>query len=122
MTDQKRKARQDEKIQNKKMKSEASIENKPVVTPKSLSPTDVKARNGFNNTIHLLSFVTIVCDGDMKEMTKTVTFLTWFEEWFSYFEYIYGRTVTTITSVAAMYQTNKVSMSVNIRSKIDLVL
>jgi hypothetical protein len=52
----------------------------------------VKDQTGFQSMSGLLGFAAIVCDGNIYEITKTRTKLTWFEEQFFFFEKIWGRT------------------------------
>ena len=54
-------------------------------------------------------------------MTKKGSWLTWYEEWFCYFEFLYGRTVTNLRSVAIVYKSNRKTIAKVIRSKIDLI-
>ena len=63
-------------------------EKDPRVTPFSLCPFEVAARTGFVDAGLLLSFTLLVCNGDIGMMTKRVSELTWYEEWFLYYEYI----------------------------------
>jgi hypothetical protein len=57
----------------------------------SMSNKEVKLRTGFSSQFHLLSFVAAACNGDVKEMARKETQLTWLEEWWVYFEWIWGR-------------------------------
>ena len=44
----------------------------------------------------MLPFIVIICNADWDMMTTSVTgIMTWFEEWSFFFEYIWGRTMTT---------------------------
>ena len=52
----------------------------PKITLESLSPTEVHRRTGFRDLKHLLSYTAIVYGGDLNEMVKTQTSLTFLEE------------------------------------------
>ena len=53
----------------------------------------------------MLSFVMVVCNGDITKMIETVSErLTWFEEWVYYFEAVWGRTHTRWGDLAAMFK------------------
>ena len=53
----------------------------------------VKRKTGFDYENLLLSFIVIVCNGDVNKMKKKETVLTWYEEWFLCFQIIWGRTL-----------------------------
>jgi hypothetical protein len=54
----------------------------PTVTPSSIGDGAVKARTGFVSMFSLLSFVVVVCNGDLVRMMEKESSMTWFEEWF----------------------------------------
>lgn len=64
----------------------------PVVTIDGLSNKEVKRRTQFKSLNDLLSFIFLVCNGDVLLMEKTSTTMTWFEECF-FFEMMWGRTI-----------------------------
>jgi len=41
----------------------------------------------------LLAFVILVCEGRMDLISKGFTLLTWLEEWFFYFEFVWQRSI-----------------------------
>jgi len=55
-----------------------------------MKPTDVHSRTGFQDMRELLLFAAVITGGDRLLLTTTHSFLTWLEEWFFYFEFIYG--------------------------------
>lgn len=67
----------------------------PAAEIESISDEVVKNRTGFSSVLALLTYVSIACNGDVNLMTKTITSLTWFEEWMLYFEMEYGKADTT---------------------------
>ena len=67
----------------------------PVVEVESIADAVVKNRTGFGSVLGMLTYIGIACDGDTDLMTKTSTSLTWFEEWFLFFEAEWERADTT---------------------------
>ena len=64
----------------------------PAVRISNLDPAEVKRCTGFADVYMLLRFSLIVCNGDLDLMAATTSIsLTWFEEWFLYFEFTWGR-------------------------------
>jgi hypothetical protein len=73
----------------------------------------------------LLSFTLLVCNGDIDMMTKTkrVSELTWYEDWFLYYKYKWGRSITNrTTSMAAFGIKNPKIVRRVIMSKLRMVL
>ena len=64
-----------------------------------MSDSEVKRRTGFPSLVALLSYIFVVCDGDIDIIKKRQTSLTWYEEWFLHFEYIWGKSLTRIVDV-----------------------
>ena len=56
--------------------------------------SEVKRRTGFSTAKRLMKYVIIICNGNLEKLQKRVSDLTWFEEWFLYFEWTYGHTCT----------------------------
>ena len=69
----------------------------------NLSDTEVKRRTGYPTMAALLSYLFIVCDGDVDLLQLRNISLTWFEEWFMHFEYKWGRTLTRLWNVRKYY-------------------
>ena len=51
----------------------------------------IKDTTGFKSMLHMLSYISVVCKGDLKVMFSTCSNLTWFEEWLLYFQIIWGK-------------------------------
>ena len=69
------------------------LEIDPVVKPGLVGDKEVKRRTGFATEGDLLAFIVIVCNGDLENIQDTVSVLSWYEEWFFYAEWIWGRTL-----------------------------
>ena len=79
-----------------------AYEMNPVVTLR-ISRSEVKRRTGFSNIKALLTWIFIACNGDMEKISYRSSSMTWFEEWFMHFEYQWGRSMTRIEDVTAIY-------------------
>lgn len=51
----------------------------------------------------LLSYVMVVCDGDISTVTYRVSSLRFFEEWMLYFEFICRKTVPSVAATLSTY-------------------
>ena len=76
----------------------------PVVHPNELPPNIVYARTGYKDINALLTFVIIVSNGDIDKMTTKISRLTWFEEWFVFFELMHAKTLNSFTAAAAVFK------------------
>ena len=79
----------------------------PVVHSNELSPNIVYAGSGFKDVNALLTFVIIVSNGDIDKMTTKISRLTWFEEWFVFFELMHAKTLNSFMPVAAIFKIKK---------------
>jgi len=71
-------------------------EQGPTVCPGDESNKDIKANTNFQSKNEMMAYIIIVCNGDWERMAESVTgIMTWFEEWYFYFEFMRGRTLTT---------------------------
>ena len=68
-----------------------------------MSDKEVKRRTGFPNEKTLLSYIFVVCNGEADEIKLRHTSLTWYEEWFLHFEFIWGRSLTRFVDLQATY-------------------
>jgi hypothetical protein len=86
---------------------------------------EVKRRTGFFNEKTLLAFIVIVCNGDFDLMTKRNTVLTWYEEWYFFFEMLWGRTINRwedAESIKHGFGINQTYLRNVFKSKLDLVM
>ena len=68
----------------------------PVVHPGIERSNDIKAATNFRSEKEMLAYIIIVCNGDWERMSESVTgIMTWYEEWYFFFEFIWGRTFST---------------------------
>ena len=72
-------------------KRKAFHERDPIVEPHTLSDKEIKRRTGFCSEHDMLVYICIICNGQIEMMVRTSTALSWFEEWFFFFELKYGR-------------------------------
>lgn len=100
----------DKMNQNKEQETRGNTQtdkNDPTVIYRALRDSEVKRRTDFLTKAMLLGIIIIYYNGDHNNMKKTVTLLTWFEEWFLYFKVIWGRTVTSWMDIEKTYMMNK---------------
>jgi hypothetical protein len=89
----------------------------------NLPAKEVKRRTGFEDIASLLAFVTVVCDGDFEVMKKCVSIdLTWLEEWFLYFERIWGRSAMRFVDLARHFDISTDHARNVFRPKLRLVI
>jgi hypothetical protein len=60
---------------------------------------EVQRRTGFTDNSALLTYIFVVCNGDINTIKKRTSSLTWYEEWFLHFEYQLGRSLMHICDV-----------------------
>lgn len=65
----------------------------PAYAPGSMSDESILDKTGFKDEEAMLSYILVVCNGDINEMIKTTNSsrLTWFEEWLFFFDSVWGR-------------------------------
>jgi hypothetical protein len=68
--------------------------NKPPILTLGTSDEEVKRRTGFASESAMLSYIFIICGGDVELIRKRNSSLTWYEEWVFHLEWKYGRTLT----------------------------
>ena len=56
--------------------------------------SEVKRQTGFPSEARLLAYVFILYNGDIKIIQERRSSLTWYEEWYSYFQFGWGRTLS----------------------------
>ena len=79
------------KTEEKDPTGQRRSERSPLVRP-SLGSSEVKRRTGFGSALELIAYVVTVCNGDVNRIRTRKSSLTWFEEWFFFFEWSYGQT------------------------------
>lgn len=62
----------------------------PSVTPE-VTAAEIKRLTGFPSVECMLGYIITITNGDIDLMRKRCSSLTWFEEWFRYFEWKYGK-------------------------------
>ena len=75
----------------------------PVVHPRSTSDKEVKRCTGFVSMTALLAYIAVVCNENFDQMKQSSSEMTWFEEWFMYFEIVWGRSSARWIDVKAKY-------------------
>lgn len=84
---------------------------------------EIKMRTGFSNKKELLGYIAIVCNGSLLEMIKTKSSsLSWWEEWFLYEEFLWGRSWVNQTGLVKEYHLNSARKNDIIDAKLMIVL
>ena len=78
------------------------VKDPPIVTPQE-EDDEVQRRTGFPTQKHLLTYIFILCNGDIDIIIDCPTVLTWYEKWFAHFEYKWGRTKTRMRDLSKTY-------------------
>eukprot|EP00956_Cyclotella_meneghiniana_P040674 scaffold202164_cov66-Cyclotella_meneghiniana.AAC.2 len=81
---------------------------------------EVKRRTGFSSEVALLSYVFVVCNGHIETIQKRNSSLTWYEEWFMVFEYVWGKSLTRLVDVEKEYCIRKHIVESIISAKVDI--
>ena len=91
-------------------------EDEPVVML-GMSDDEVKRRTGFPDEAALLAYIFVVCNGDINTIKMRSSSLTWYEEWFLHCEYQWGRALTRVSDVKAVYGAKRDNTVLDIASK-----
>ena len=83
---------------------------------------EVKRRTGFSSLEHLLSYIIVLCDGDFHKMREKHSTLTWFEEWFFYFEFVWGRTIVRWVDATSTYRVNNKTLLAILNKKLKYAI
>merc|ERR1712032_1206587 len=98
------------------------VEQSYIFVLNELTPKEIKRRTGFCDLFYLLSYVIIICGGDMDQITVTSTKLTWLEEWIFFFEYIYGHSKNRLCDYESEYNLCRNACRMLFRSKLLLAM
>ena len=96
----------------------------PVILYDDMCQNDskVKRRTGFLSLANMLAYIMVVCNGDNNKMKYKHTSLTWLEEWFLFFEIVWGRTLYRMMDAAAVYKVDQTSVRLIFEKKLEMVL
>lgn len=85
------------------------------------SSDDMQHRTGFQSEAHFLAFIFLICEGNGDLIRRRSTPLTWYEEWFFFAEWIYGRSFTTLWNAKQTYGPEEKYLRSVFRQKLALV-
>mmetsp|Transcript_10153 Transcript_10153/g.21805 ORF Transcript_10153/g.21805 Transcript_10153/m.21805 type:complete len:297 (+) Transcript_10153:672-1562(+) len=94
------------KHQKPKGKIRQRCANKPPCVFPGTSDPQVKSRTGFPNERSMFSYIIVVCNGDVDLIQKRCSSLTWYEEWFLFFEMTWGRSMLRHEDFERVYGIN----------------
>ena len=98
-------------------KKSTAVDVPPVIDPNTISDHEVQVCSGFCSLLLLLCYIAVVCDGNILMMVEMTTCLTWFEEWFFFFEMLWGWSLQCWVDAEHVYKLNKKSTTGNIYAK-----
>jgi hypothetical protein len=75
-----------------------------VVRMDDLTDNQIHVTTGFPTLLSMLGFIAVICKGDIKQITTSSSTLTWFEEWFLYFEILYGKSISRWVDASIKYK------------------
>jgi hypothetical protein len=104
------------------VKREEKERRKVVVRMDDLTDTRVHIQTGFPSLLALLGFIAIVNNGDIEEITKTTSSLTWLEEWYLYLEIVYGKSISRWVDACDKYGMSDRRLREIFDNKLDAVL
>ena len=93
----------------------------PTVKP-GTKDSEVKRRTGFISEHCMLQYIVIVCNGDLKKMKQTTTTMTWYEEWFAYFERTWGHSVRREEDLQAAFNIDRRRLRSIFDAKLEMEL
>jgi hypothetical protein len=99
-----------------------AIERKVVVSLNDLFDRKVHVQTGFRSVISMLSYIAVVCDGDIDKIKSSSSILTWLEEWYLFFEVIYGRSCPRWVDLEFKYLLSSSAMRKVYDNKLNQVL
>ena len=92
----------------------------PKVTP-GQTDSEIHRRTGFFSEKQMLAFIVIVCNGDIETIARTNTTLTWYEEWFFYFEWMSHKSVSRWIDAEAVWNKCHKRLNVVFLEKLKIV-
>ena len=61
--------------------------------PPGLEDSEIKRITGFINELHMLSYITVVCNSNFNGIGYLPSLLSWYEEWLLYLEMVWGKSI-----------------------------
>ena len=93
-----------------------------VVSLNMLNDVTVQRTTGFRTVLAMMEFILIVCRGDIQKIIETKTKLTRLEEWYLYFEILYGKSIVRWVDAVEKYQVSDRTLRRVFDDKLRLVL
>jgi hypothetical protein len=105
-----------------KRKYSSMDEQRTVVKPKELTTWQVSRQTGFKSLQQLLAAIAVFSNGDLEMMETRSSALTWFEEWYFYFEMVWGRSLLRWSDAEDKYKKSVKSLRDVFDSKLKQVI
>jgi len=87
-----------------------------------LTATEVNLRTGFADICNLLFFISIICNGDLDKCMQQTSYMCWLEEWFFFFEMMYGHMANRWIDYEWLYQISKLVLCRIFKQKLEMIL
>lgn len=104
------------------MKKKEKPKEKNQVVLDQLTDEMIKSQTGFECKSSLITFILIICNGNIKRMIATKEKLTWFEEWFFFFQRLYSRSISRWIDYTDKYKRSESFLRQLFDNKLDLLL
>jgi len=108
--------------EKRKRSTKQCFRTEPCLEVADLTPTEVHRWTGFCDLKTLLSFVAVICDGNLETMMQQTTVMTWLEEWIFVEEFAYGRTRIRWQDFESDWKKNDKSLWRVLHDKMKLIL
>jgi hypothetical protein len=106
---------------NKTNLIEKAEERKVCIRLEKLNDKKIKYQTGFPSLLTLFGYIAVVCKGDISTISTTSSTLTWFEEWYLFFEVVYGKTCARWIDASNKYNMCASTLRVVYDRKKDIV-
>ena len=92
--------------------------------PSGLEDSEIKRRTGFMNERHMLSYITVICNGNFNGIGYSPSSLSWYEEWLLYLEMIWGKSIQRWIDASSYtnYELDSKQLRIIFDRKLDQVL
>jgi hypothetical protein len=93
-----------------------------IVRINKINDKKVKLHTGFPSLLTLLGYVSVICGGNIDTIQSSSSTLTWFEEWYIFFQVVYGRSSPRWVDMADRYKVSEATIRKIYDKKIRMAL
>lgn len=111
------------KMSVKAIRKKRRSDRNQILRTLDITDKEVKKTTGFKTKAMLLGFTVIACNGDIYDLVTTKTnHLTWFEEWYLFYENLWMRSASRTVDYAEKYNISTSTRDIIINNKLDKIL